>query len=160
MGIGGSIVALLAAIAHFSLSRRGQLLGNLVYFVIFICLIFSKMGRNYSYLMQHSESVKLGFIVPSLVLLGIAVKFSSPLTALHGVIRLSAPDKDVEGKNTDYVASPADVVVPESNMESSNGASVEALVSVEGTYDFDGCSCFIDGLYWLLVLNWLVSQHI
>lgn len=85
VGIGSSTAALLAAITHFSLSRRG-----------------------------------------------IAVKFSSPLTALHGVIRLSAPDKDVESKSTDYNASPADVVVPESNMESSNGASVETLVSVVG----------------------------
>lgn len=68
-----------------------------------------------------------------MVLLGIAVKFSSPLTALHGVIRLSAPDEDVESKSTDYDASPADVVVPESNMESSSGASVETLVSVVGT---------------------------
>ncbi|XP_058194494.1 uncharacterized protein LOC131311170 isoform X2 [Rhododendron vialii] len=76
VGIGSSIAALLAAIAHFSLSRRG-----------------------------------------------IAVKFSSPVTALHGVIRLSALDKDVESKSTDYDALPADVVVPESNMEISNEAN-------------------------------------
>ncbi|KAF7124862.1 hypothetical protein RHSIM_Rhsim12G0080800 [Rhododendron simsii] len=36
---------------------------------------------------------------------------------------LSAPDKDVESKSTDYDASLADVVVPESNMESANEAN-------------------------------------
>lgn len=82
VGIGSSVAALLAAIAYFSLSRRG-----------------------------------------------LAIKFSSPLPALHGIIRLSTSDKDVESKSKDYDASPADDVVPEANMESLNDVSVETSVS-------------------------------
>lgn len=64
-----------------------------------------------------------------MVLVGLAIKFSSPLPALHGIIRLSTSDKDVESKSKDYDASPADDVVPEAKMESLNDVSVETSVS-------------------------------
>ncbi|KAL6969795.1 hypothetical protein U1Q18_029508 [Sarracenia purpurea var. burkii] len=81
VGIGASVAALLAAIAHFSLSRRG-----------------------------------------------LAIKFSSPLHALYGVLRLSAPNKDVVTKNTDFDASRSDAAVPEPSLVSVSDAAVETAV--------------------------------
>ncbi|XP_057485945.1 uncharacterized protein LOC130772243 isoform X2 [Actinidia eriantha] len=81
VGIGTSIVALLAAIAHFSLSRKG-----------------------------------------------FAVKISSPLNALHGILRVSAPNEASDRKTMDHDALPSDTVVPEASLESVDDVAVETVV--------------------------------
>ncbi|PSR84917.1 Myosin-4 like [Actinidia chinensis var. chinensis] len=81
VGIGTSIVALLAAIAHFSLSRKG-----------------------------------------------VAVKISSPLNALHGILRVSAPNEASKSKTMDHDALPSDTVVPEASLESVDDVAVETVV--------------------------------
>ncbi|GFZ00318.1 hypothetical protein Acr_13g0017170 [Actinidia rufa] len=81
VGIGTSIVGLLAAIAHFSLSRKG-----------------------------------------------FAVKISIPLNALHGILRVSAPNEARESKTMDHDALLSDTVVPEASLESIDDVAVETVV--------------------------------
>ncbi|GFZ21315.1 hypothetical protein Acr_29g0004770 [Actinidia rufa] len=59
---------------------------------------------------------------------GFAVKISSPLNALHGILRVSAPNEASKSKTMDHYALPSDTVVPEASLESVDDVAVETVV--------------------------------
>ena len=92
----------------------------------------------------------------TLFLLGFAVKISSPLNALHGILRVSAPNEASESKTMDRDALSSDTVVPEASLESVDDVAVETVVLGTSILKTSQVSM----LLFCFRLNWfLVSAH-